>query len=255
MRKMRAVALLLLFVGIACGKQSADEPAATATTAPSPKIALGTVASSVKGNVVSLPVSATGITIVKADGDTSGKTGHFHVFVDADPVAVGQTIVKQRGIVHSADSPVKVWGLKPGSHTFTVVLGDGAHKRLDVPATRTVTVNVEGPSVQGSAPATLTSGDALEVALTSQGVEIVKADGDTSGKTGHFHVLVDPATPPKGGDTIPAAEPGKIYHTPEASVSIPGLAKGEHTIWVVLGDGNHKAFDPAVMDKLTVTVS
>jgi hypothetical protein len=252
MSKLRGVALVLLLMGIACGKQAAKEEA---TEKPGAAITLGTVASSVKGNVVSLPVSATGVTIVKADGDTSGKTGHFHVFVDKDPVAVGQTIAKERGIVHSADSPVKVWGLKPGSHTFTVVLGDGAHERLDVPATKTVTVNVEGPSVQGTAPASIDSGEALEIALASQGVEVVKADGDASGKTGHLHVLVDPATPPKGGDTIAAAVPGKIYHTTEASVSIPGLAKGEHTVWIVLGDGNHKAFDPPAMDKLTVTVA
>ena len=36
----------------------------------------------VKGNVVSLDLASTGLTIVKADGDTSGKTGHYHVFID-----------------------------------------------------------------------------------------------------------------------------------------------------------------------------
>jgi hypothetical protein len=38
------------------------------------------------------------------------------------------------------------------------------------------------------------------------------------------------------------------------SATVSGLEKGEHTIWVVLGDGTHKAFDPPVIDKLTVTV-
>ena len=40
----------------------------------------------------------------------------------------------------------------------------------------------------------------------------------------------------------------------ESSTTITGLTAGEHIIWVVLGDGTHKAFDPPVMDKLTVVV-
>lgn len=248
MTKVRSVALILLFLTLACGKK-AEVPKTGAT------LALGSVPSSVGGNVVSLPVTVSGIKIVKADGDTSGKSGHFHVFVDSSPVAVGQTIPKERGVVHSADNPIKIFGLKPGAHTFTVVLGDGTHKRIDGSANDSVHVNVKGPSVWGSAPTSIAKGADLTVALSSEGVDIVKANGDASGKTGHFHVLVDPATPPQAGDTIPPASPGKIYHTADASVTIPGLAMGEHIIWIVLGDGNHKAFDPPVMDKLTVTVS
>ncbi|MGH7855945.1 MAG: DUF4399 domain-containing protein, partial [Candidatus Binatia bacterium] len=98
-------------------------------------------------------------------------------------------------------------------------------------------------------------GETLTVELTSEGVEIRKADGDRSGESGHFHVLVDPDTPPKSGDVVPGAVENEIIHTTERTTEIAGLAKGEHTIWVVLGDGTHTAFDPPVMDKLTVTVS
>ncbi len=167
---------------------------------------------------------------------------------------MGETIPKTEKIVHSADNPIKLWGLDPGSHEFTVVLGDGNHTRIDEDAEDSVTVDVEGPSVNGTAPATIDEGDDLTVELEAEGVEIVKADGDTSGDTGHFHVLVDPADAPVAGETIPAPEENKIIHTTESEVTIAGLEKGEHILWVVLGDGTHKAFDPAVMDKLTVTV-
>lgn len=210
--------------------------------------------SSVRGNVVSLDMSVKGIEIVKADGDTSGKSGHFHVFIDRDPVAVGETIPKERGIVHSAEDPIKIWGLTPGEHTFAIVLGDGTHKRIQGDLEETATVDVKGPSVQGTAPATIDKGDDLTIGLKAQGVEIVKADGKRSKDTGHFHVLIDPSSPPQAGDVIPAPEDNKVIHTTESETTVKGLSTGEHTIWVVLGDGQHYAFDPPVMDKLTVTV-
>jgi len=254
---MRTRLLLLACVLIgsaACGTQSdSDNPAAAPTpSSQSMSLALGDVPSSVDGNVVTLPVDLAGLTIVKADGDTSGNSGHFHVFVDREPVAVGQVIPKERGVVHSADNPIKVWGLDPGRHTFTVVIGDGTHKRIRGDLKDSVTVDVKGPSVHGTPSI---SGSDVTIALASAGVEIKKADGDTSGKSGHFHLLVDPAIPPKAGDVIPPAEPNKVVHTFGSSATITGLAAGEHVIWVVLGDGTHKAFDPPVMDKLTVTVT
>ncbi|MGH9190331.1 MAG: DUF4399 domain-containing protein, partial [Acidimicrobiales bacterium] len=78
------------------------------------------------------------------------------------------------------------------------------------------------------------------------------ADGDRSGKSGHLHVFVDrPPTP--AGQAIPV-EPG-IIHSAATTIEVPGLAPGEHTLWVVAGDGTHVPLDPSVMDKLTVTVS
>ena len=210
--------------------------------------------SSVDGNVVSLQANVKGIEIVKADGDTSGDSGHFHVFIDRDPVDVGEVIPKEPGIVHSAENPIKIYGLSEGEHTLTIVIGDGTHKRIDENLEEEVTVDVKGPSVDGSAPATIKEGDDLTVGLKWEGVEIVKADGKRSKDTGHLHVIVDPKTTPEGGDAIGAPVENKVIHTTENEVVVSGLTKGEHTLWVVLGDGQHYAFDPPVMDKLTVTV-
>jgi hypothetical protein len=210
--------------------------------------------SSVEGNVVSLQATVEGIEIVKADGDTSGNSGHFHVFIDRDPVDVGEVIPKEPGVVHSAENPIKIYGLSEGEHTLTVVMGDGTHKRFGENLEQEITVDVEGPSVDGSAPATIEEGDDVTVGMKWEGVKIVKADGKRSKETGHLHVLVDPENAPEAGDAIGTPVDNKIIHTTEKSVVVSGLKKGEHTLWVVLGDGQHYAFDPPVMDKLTVTV-
>jgi hypothetical protein len=203
---------------------------------------------------VTIPVTVKGIEIVKADGDTSGDSGHFHVFIDREPLEVGEVIPKEAGIVHTTDQPIKVYGLTKGEHTLTVVVGDGAHKRFGEDLEDSVTVNVEGPTLDASTAASVPDAEDIAVVVKSEGVEIVAANGDASGKSGHYHVLIDPASPPKAGETIPAPQPGKIIHSTEESIVVPPLPLGEHTLWVVLGDGNHKAFDPPVMDKLTLTV-
>lgn len=109
-------------------------------------------------------------------------------------------------------------------------------------------------SVDGAAPARIRHGEDLTVVLRSTGVRIVAADSKRNRTTGHFHVLVDPRVEPRGGNAIGPAVENHVIHTTEEQILIRGLDKGEHTLWVVLGDGQHYAFDPAVMDELTVTV-
>ncbi len=204
----------------------------------------------VKGNTVSLDLAPVGVSIVKADGDTTGKSGHFHIFIDRDPVPAGQVIPKEPGIVHSAADPTLLTGLSPGSHTISVVLGDGVHTRIGN-SVSTIKVTVEGPSVDASAPAKVAAGQAVSLKVTVTGVTLVKTDGAAAGTTGHLHVLVD--REPVPGQPIPK-EAG-IIHTIETTISVPGLTAGDHTIWVVLGDGTHVPYDPAVLDKVTVTVA
>jgi uncharacterized protein DUF4399 len=220
------------------------------TVASGPKLKV-TAPSSVQGNVVDLELVATGISIVKADGDTSGKTGHFHVFIDREPVAPGAAIPKEPGIVHSAANPVTLTGLSIGRHKIAVVFGDGAHRRISSTVSET-SVDVKGPSVDAAAPATAAAAKPFVLNVTVAGVTLVKADGDTSGKTGHLHVFID-REPNPAGQAIPK-EAG-IIHTADTTITMPALAAGEHTIWVVLGNGVHAPFASPVLDKVTVTVA
>jgi hypothetical protein len=257
MRTKRHAVLALLaalaLTGTACGGNDAPK-SATATTASGPALSITSPANAahIMGNVVTLAVKVSGISIVKADGDTSGKTGHLHVFVDKTPVAPGAGIEKGPGIIHSADNPVVVPGLSVGDHTLTVVLGDGNHIRLGN-ASAKVSVHVDGPSLDATAPATLAAGQPLSIDVVVAGVTLIKADGDTSGKTGHLHAFVDVA-PVAPGEAIPTGNPA-IIHSATSPIVVTGLAAGEHTIWVVLGDGAHTAFKDSVRDKVVVTVA
>jgi hypothetical protein len=236
-----AVVVGVLIAG-ACGNGS-DTARATIT---SPKNG-----SEVRGNVVSLGLKAEHITITKADGDTSGKTGHVHVFIDRQPVAVGAVIPKEAGIVHSADLPVVLMGLTTGTHHLAVVLGDGVHHRLPGDVVRR-TVKVLGPAIDASAPATVATGQPVVITVRTQGFDVVPANGDTTGTSGHLHVFVD-RDPTPAGQSIPK-EAG-IIHSAATTIEVPGLAPGEHVLWVVAGNGIHVPFAPRVIDKLTVTVT
>ena len=206
----------------------------------------------VRGNVVTLRVSAQGIHIVKADGDTSGMSGHYHVFVDRTPVQPGAVIPKAANIIHSAVAPIVVTGLAPGSHQLFVVLGDGTHHRLGRAVVHT-SVHVKGPSVHVTGPATAAVGQPFSINVRTWGVRLLPADGDTTHTTGHLHVFIDRA-PSAAGQPIPKTS--DVIHTAATKIDVPAfLTPGEHTLWVVLGDGNHVPFAPPVMDKLTVTVS
>lgn len=125
-------------------KETAKDVANGPDTANAPSVKIESPAefATVTGGVADLKVLVTGLTIVKADGDTSGKTGHFHVFVDRNPSKAGEVIPVAPDIVHSADNPIHVSGLKPGKHTLIVVLGDGAHHRILENVQASVNVNV-----------------------------------------------------------------------------------------------------------------
>jgi hypothetical protein len=262
MRRGMLLAAALVVLGAACNKSESPTitpPSGSPTTAASPSATAASVSISspadgaeIDGNVVSIAVEAKGIEIKPADADRSGKTGHYHVFVDKAPVAPGALIPMEAGVIHSAVAPVVVSGLTIGEHTFTVVPGNGAHERIGNEAA-TVKVKVKGPAVKAAAPSTVKAGEPVVVTMSTEGLQIKTADGDTSGKTGHYHLFVDPATAPTAdGQVIPTND--KIIHTKESTASIRGLAAGEHTIWVVVGDGKHIPLNPLVASKVTVKV-
>lgn len=245
-----------LAVTAACGGDSATNTASVTTTAAAAASATGLslvapiAGAVVKGNVVSLDPAAKGVSIVKADGDRSGRTGHYHVFIDRDPVAPGVVIPREAGIVHSTDDPIVLTGLSVGNHRLVVVYGDGTHTRIGTAVAET-TVKVEGPSIDASAPATSPAAQPVVLTVKVEGLALVKADGDTSGATGHLHVFVD-RDPTPAGQPIPVD--AGIIHSAATTIEVPGLAPGEHTLWVVAGDGMHIPLAARVMDKLTVTV-
>lgn len=244
MRLLRVAMGGLMLAGLAagCGGDN-QEDVRLALTRPGPRV-------TVEGNVVELDLSTSNIAIEKADGNRSGRSGHFHVFIDKDPVEPGEVIPAEAGIVHTDEDPITIAGLTTGAHKLTVVLGDGTHRRIGKSAVSTE-VTVKGPSVTLTAPAFSPTQRPVSLQLATEGVAIKPADGDRSGATGHFHIFVD-KEPVKAGQPIPTGDP-QIIHTAAMSVDIPGLDDGEHVITVVVGDGTHVALDPLVMATAKVT--
>lgn len=249
-----AVALTLALAACQTTTETTDDK--VETESPSISITSPKNTATVDGNVVTLALAVKGIDIVKAaDGDTSGRNGHLHVFVDKDPVAAGAVIAKEPGIIHTPDNPIVIPGLGIGEHTFKVIFGDSTHTRIG-DAVAAVTVSVKGPTVDIDGSVTeFAAGQDVPLTFTVQGVTIVKADADTAGSktTGHLHVYLDPATAPTAdGKAIEKTD--TIIHTTETSYIFKGLAVGEHTIWLVLGDKGHVPFGPLVADKIVITV-
>lgn len=204
----------------------------------------------VKGNVVELEVSGAGVRIVEPNGDTSGKTAHYHVFVDRDPVELDEVIPVARDVVHAFENPVQVSGLTVGRHEVAVVLGDGNHRRMGEKAA-TAEFTVEGPSLQVDVPATSPRRQPVNLSVKVEGVTLAEPNGDTSGATGHFAVFVD--RDPTAPDAPVPTERG-IIHTAQTRIAVPELGNGDHFIWVVLVKGDNTPFDPLVADKVVVQV-
>ncbi len=232
--------------GLATTTTVAQEPTTVAAAGPLTVLAIVSPATGaeVKGNVVRLDVSSSGISIVPPDGDRSGRSGHYHVFVDRDIVPPGALIPVEAGIIHTTDDPIVIPGLALGPHRLTVVYGDGAHRRIGLSEAGT-SFTVAGPSIDASTPPNSPAGQPVVITTTVTG-QGLPADG-------HLDVFVDREPTPAGQ---PAPEEPGIVHAPGVApeIAVSDLAPGTHTLWVVASDAAHVPLDPPVMDRVTVVV-
>ena len=212
---------------------SAGPPAVLAIVSP----ATGAV---VAGNVVRLDLTSSGITIVPADGGTGSRRGHYHVFIDREPVDSGAVIPVAADIIHTADDPIVIPGLTVGSHRISVIFGDGTHRRIGLNEAST-SFTVAGPAIDASAPPNVSAGQ--PVVLT------VVVEGLTFPEDGRLYVLVD-AEPPAVGEILPDT----VLQSSETTIAVPDLVPGTHTLWVLAGSEGRVPLDPPVMDKVMVTV-
>lgn len=78
--------------------------------------------------------------------------------------------------------------------------------------------------------------------------------GDKTANAGHHHLLVDANEPIKAGDVIPSDKNHLHFGAGQSEARID-LPPGRHTLQLVLGDGDHKVFNPPIVSKkITVTV-
>jgi Domain of unknown function (DUF4399)/Family of unknown function (DUF6130) len=214
---------------------SAGPPAVLAIVSP----ATGAL---VAGNVVRLDLTSSGITIVPADGGTGSRRGHYHVFIDREPVDSGAVIPVAADIIHTADDPIVIPGFTVGPHRISVIFGDGTHRRIGLNEAST-SFTVAGPAIDASAPPNVSAGQPVVLQVQVTGLAV---PGDAL-----LYVLLDRDAPPPG-QPIPD-EPG-VRQASETTITVPDVAPGTHTLWVVAGSADRVPLDPPVADKLTVTV-
>ena len=249
------VAALFLLAATACGGDDDDGAAIVVpptTTAAGPPTSSGppnvlaivspATGDVIPGNVVRLDVTSSGITIVPADGGTGGRRGHYHVFIDRDPVDTGVVIPVAADIIHTADDPIVITGLAVGPHRISVIFGDGTHRRIGGNEAST-SFTVAGPSIDASAPPNVAAGQPVVLTVTAHGLAV---PGEAL-----LYVLVD-RDAPAGGQPLPE-EPG-VIQSAESTIPVPDLTPGTHTLWVVAGGSDRVPRDPPVMDKVTLTV-
>lgn len=117
---------------------SAGEPIGTVT------IEEPVYSGDVMGTSVTVRLSVTGFPVVPA-GDMTPRTGHHHLFLDADLTAPDEPIPTIPGqIVHlgTGDSTYTFENLSIGQHRLIAVVADGAHFPLQPWVVDTVVFNV-----------------------------------------------------------------------------------------------------------------
>lgn len=266
MRKSGSLVLIgPVLIGLlfsACSSVHVENPLKRDSPAPSPspkppsvKITSPLTGDKIQGNTVEVGIDAHGIDVLAANGDTSGGTGHYALFIDASPPPAGVALGTSDSLVETADNPVLLPGLSLGTHKILVVLADGAGKRLGETEDE-ISVQLLGPSVQITATTQINgqikAGRSFNLIIKSTGLTVVASPKGQQPDSGHFHVLIDLGIP-EFAKAIPAS--ASIIHTTASVVPIKGLAPGKHTILVVVGDGGHVPFRPLVMDRLTIEVT
>jgi len=92
----------------------------------------------------------------------------------------------------------------------------------------------------------------VKVVFGLEGMTVAPA-GDLTPNSGHHHLLVDVAPPDLG---LPLPKDAQHLHFGQAQTEAEiTLAPGQHTLQLVLGDGNHVPHNPPVISApITITV-
>ena len=78
--------------------------------------------------------------------------------------------------------------------------------------------------------------------------------GVTQANTGHYHLLVDMATPPDFNAALPVTDNIRHFGGGQTETELT-LPAGKHTLQLVLGDALHIPHEkPVVSEKITITV-
>lgn len=120
------------------------EASAEASAAGDVRITSPAQGATVEGPEVTVTLDALSVEIVPA-GDTTGGTGHHHLYLDADLTPAGEPVPSVPGsIIHMGDgsSTYTFTEVAPGEHRLIAVVADGVHVPLQPWVVDTVTFTV-----------------------------------------------------------------------------------------------------------------
>jgi hypothetical protein len=185
---------------------------------------------------------APGLRIVPAAAAENPTDLHAHFIVDgAHEAAEGAPIPQQCGILHTAANPAVLTNLPPGEHTVEFVIANPGHvpvAGLDRPSvTFTVAENPDAIRITSPENCEEVSGPDVEIVWEAPDLTIVPAAEAQNETDLHAHFIVDNAYEVVAGAPIPVQD--GVIHTAAKPVTIEGLAPGEHTILLVIGDSGH----------------
>ena len=93
----------------------------------------------------------------------------------------------------------------------------------------------------------------VKVQFAIEGMQLAPA-GALQPNTGHHHLLVDTGLPEDMGQPIIKDEKHLHYGLSQTEAEVT-LSPGQHTLQLLLGDGNHVPHDPPVVsEQITITV-
>jgi hypothetical protein len=234
----------IMVIGLAVAGANFSQAAAQSTpqaTAPV-RIIWPILGAEVVGRDVSVSWQAPGLRIVPAAAAENPTDLHAHFIVDGAYEAVeGAPIPQQCGVLHTAANPAVLTNLPPGEHTVEFVIADPGHvpvPGLDRPsASFTVAENPDALRITSPENCEDVTGPDVEIAWEAPGLTIVPATEAQNETDLHAHFIVDNAYEVVAGAPIPVQD--GVIHTAANPVTIEGLAPGEHTIQLVIGDPGH----------------
>ncbi len=192
-------------------------------------------------------------------------SGHFHLLIDTELPALDQPIPSDDNHLHyGAGQTEATITLTPGKHTLQLLMGDANHVPHSPPVmSPLVHVTVAEPAsapAAAAAPARHPSPKNARVYIVSPvngayvpttftvrfglvGMGVAPAGFDKP-NTGHHHLIIDSALPPFD-QPIPNDENHLHFGAGQTEAAVT-LAKGKHTLQLLLGDAVHIPHDPPV---------
>jgi hypothetical protein len=234
----------IVVIGLAVAGATFGQAAAQSTPAASAPVRIiwPIPGAEVVGRDVSVSWQAPGLRIVPAAAAENPTDLHAHFIVDGAYEAVeGAPVPQQCGVLHTAANPAVLTNLPPGEHTVEFVIADPGHipvPGLDRPSvTFTVAENPGAIRITSPENCEAVTGPDVEIAWEAPDLSIVPATEAQNETDLHAHFIVDNAYEVVAGAPVPVQD--GVIHTAANPVTIEGLAPGEHTIQLVVGDPGH----------------